>query len=105
MMLPSTGKLVRDRIPQVIEDSGGVAQWSILERSLWRLALNEKLKEEVGEYLGAESEESQLEELADIFEVVRGLVAERGLSMGNLISVADAKRIERGGFEKGIWLT
>jgi len=67
--------------------------------------LNEKLKEEVGEYLGAESEESQLEELADIFEVVRGLVAERGLSMSNLISVADAKKIERGGFEKGIWLT
>jgi predicted house-cleaning noncanonical NTP pyrophosphatase (MazG superfamily) len=98
------GKLVRDRIPQVIEASGGVAKWSVLERTLWRDALNEKLKEEVGEYLDAVSDDSQLEELADILEVVRGLVAERGLSMNDLLLAADTKRTERGGFEQGIWL-
>jgi predicted house-cleaning noncanonical NTP pyrophosphatase (MazG superfamily) len=105
MVLPSKGKLVRDRIPQVIEASGGIPQWLILERNLWRPALNEKLKEEVAEYLGAVSEDSRLEELADVLEVVRGLLAETGLSLGDLLSVADAKRTERGGFEQGVWLT
>lgn len=67
--------------------------------------MNEKLKEEVAEYLGAESDDSRLEELADVLEVIRGLLAEAGLSLSDLLSVANAKRTERGGFEQGVWLT
>lgn len=103
-MLPSNGKLVRDRIPQVIEASGGVPNWFVIERELLRQALAGKLTEEVGEYLGAASEESRLEELADILEVIRGLLAEMNLSMEDLLAVADKKRAERGGFEQGVWL-
>jgi len=69
-----------------------------------RLALDGKLTEEVGEYLDATSEESRLEELADVLEVIRGLLAEMNLSLDDLLVVADQKCAERGGFKQGVWL-
>lgn len=104
MVLPGNGKLVRDRIPQVIEAAGGVPNWFVIERELLRQALDGKLTEEVGEYLDAASEVSRLEELADVLEVIRGLLAEMNLSLDDLLAVADKKCAERGGFEQGVWL-
>lgn len=97
------GKLVRDRIPTIIEASGRVPKVRRLEPSELVSALIMKLEEEAQEFLAANHNE-QAEELADILEVVRALADQCGLDMSDLERIADTKRAERGGFKLGLWL-
>lgn len=62
-------KLVRDRIPEIIEQSGKKAVTRIAGDGEYRQYLREKLQEEVGEFM----ENGNPEELADILEVVFAL--------------------------------
>lgn len=62
--------------------------------------LEKKLLEEVNEYL----EDKNLEELADVMEVLFGLANELGYSEEDLINKRNQKLEERGGFKKGIVL-
>ena len=104
MVLPATGKLVRDRIPEIIRKSGGNPATEIISHVDLRDALCRKLSEEVDEYFGAGTSESRLEELADIVEVIRGILHEMDLGWDVLMDVAEKKRTERGGFNEGVWL-
>ena len=63
-------KLVRDKIPEIIKGNGEVAVCRTLENDEYIKELNTKLKEEVFEYL----EDNNVEELADIVEVVYGIL-------------------------------
>ncbi|WP_433892702.1 nucleoside triphosphate pyrophosphohydrolase [Streptomyces sp. CA-111067] len=102
-MAPESGKLVRDRIPQIIRASG-------LEPSVYRAGsaeysrrLRAKLVEEVDEVLAADSE-SLLDELADVFEVLCALASEAGVDEAGLWAAAAAKAEKRGGFsERWVW--
>ena len=67
-------KLVRDKIPKIIEDSGKSATIRILSDSEYVNALETKLDEEVGEY----HRDKSVEELADILEVIYALAATCG---------------------------
>ena len=62
-------KLVRDRIPEIIKANGQTACFSVLDKTQLQAALKKKLCEEVGEYLDS----ADLEELADILEVIDAL--------------------------------
>ena len=62
--------------------------------------LEAKLNEEVSEYVEAKN----LEELADVMEVLFALANTLGYSEKDLINKRNAKKNERGGFEKGIFL-
>ena len=64
-------KLVRDKIPQIIEEKGGKAEIRILSDEEYRTFLEAKLDEEVAEY----HRDQCAEELADILEVVYALAA------------------------------
>ena len=60
------GKLVRDKIPALIEKSGERPNIRILDAEEYRYHLEKKLDEEVAEY----HKDKNIEELADILEVV-----------------------------------
>ncbi len=93
-------KLVRDKIPQIIEATGKTCTCSILSEQEYLSLLDAKLNEEVAEY----QESGALEELADIMEVIRAIAAARGSSIGEVEAIREAKREERGGFERRILL-
>ena len=95
------GKLVRDKIPDIIMNDGKVPTTIILiDDSEYNSALIEKLYEEVQEFNEARS----AEELADILEVVYALGNFLGCTEFDLNTIRIKKRIERGGFEKKVFL-
>jgi len=92
-------KLVRDRIPEIIEQGGAKPIIRRLTGDDLINALDNKLTEEHEEY----AESRSIEELADIAEVVFALARARGSSDEEFISTVEKKRAERGGFEEGIF--
>lgn len=97
-------KLVRDKIPERIKTKGGQPVTRILSESEYLAELKKKFIEELDEYLAAKTPEAQLEEMADIFEVITALNQVEGRSLDSVIAAQLKKREERGGFEKQIFL-
>lgn len=93
-------KLVRDRIPEIIESKGGKAEYRFLSDEEYRHFLEVKLDEEAGEY----HRDKTIEELADVLEVVYALAAAHGCSKEDLEQIYQKKHEARGGFEKRILL-
>jgi predicted house-cleaning noncanonical NTP pyrophosphatase (MazG superfamily) len=91
------GKLVRDRIPQIIREGGAEPVTYTADSEEYRGRLRDKLGEEVAEFLAADGE-SAPEELADVLEVVRALAADLGVDADRLDKIREAKASERGGF-------
>lgn len=95
-------KLVRDKIPTIMDADGAPYVARHLEGNELRAALFAKLVEEKEEAEAARGEE--LPELADIFEVLRATAAHHGYTMADVETAADDKRDERGGFDLGLWV-
>lgn len=93
-------KLVRDKIPEIIEAGGGKAEIRILTDEEYAVYLEAKLDEETGEY----HRDKTPEELADILEVVYALATAQGVSKGELEKIYQKKHDARGGFEQKILL-
>lgn len=93
-------KLVRDKIPQIIEDQGNRCEIRVADCNEQYNLLEAKLQEEVKEFLDAKN----LEELADIMEVLFGLANSLGYSESDLIKKREEKKEERGAFREGIVL-
>ena len=93
------GKLVRDKIPKIIKDSGKTPITRILDDEEYLVELDKKLNEEIAEY----QESKSLEEMADVIEVLFAICEARGHSVDELMKVRDAKREKRGGFERKIF--
>jgi len=93
-------KLVRDLIPQIIEKSGKKFNTHIAEKDEYKRLLEEKLQEEVNEYL----EENNIEELADVLEVLVGLAQSLGYTEEELFERRLQKKEQRGGFEDKVVL-
>ena len=98
--MPRYDKLVRDRIPEIIESSGRPCRTHTVEGDELYAYLDRKLDEEVSEFRS----DRNLEELADIMEVLFALAANLGHTEEELISLRDRKRDDRGGFSKGVIL-
>ncbi len=93
-------KLVRDRIPQIIESSGMACTTEILSGAPYLRMLDAKLDEELAEY----HKDQNIEELADLLEVIRAVTIARGYTLEDLERVRAEKAAKRGGFEKRILL-
>lgn len=93
-------KLVRDRIPEIIQGSGRTCVTRILSEEEYITALELKLSEEVAEL----QSDKNLEEMADVLEVLRALCDARGYSFEELEALRVKKANERGGFMKKIYL-
>ena len=96
-------KLVRDRIPVILEARGVTVVTRVLEPDEFGHALREKLLEEAEEAATATNDDLPLE-LADCLEVLRALAEEIGVTWASVERAATAKREERGGFAKRLWL-
>ena len=93
-------KLVRDRIPEIIEASGKTCLTATLSDEAYLHMLDLKLCEELAEY----QESKSMEELADLIEVIAATAKARGYSWDQLMRTRNQKRDKRGGFEKKILL-
>ncbi len=103
-MKKAYNKLVRDRIPEIIEAKGEKAVFTVLgEKEYWEMLLR-KDEEELREVAEAESLEERRAELADKLEVLRAMAKYWGFSLQDIINAADQKATERGGFDKRIFL-
>ena len=93
-------KLVRDCIPEIIEASGKSCTTDVLSQEDYLCMLDAKLDEELAEY----HKDQNLEELADLLEVIRAATVARGYTLEELEQVRAEKAAKRGGFEKRILL-
>lgn len=100
MMKKSYQKLVRDRIPEIIESSGRICVTEILSDEDYLKMLDAKLDEELAEYHA----DQNIEELADLMEVIRACAVARGYSVEELEQARAEKAAKRGGFERKILL-
>ena len=93
-------KLVRDNIPFICEKNGQTPKTKVLDDKKYASALNKKLKEEVREYLLS----NDIEELADIVEVVEALAENQGSSFKEIMEIKQNKQNKNGAFKNRIYL-
>ena len=93
-------KLVRDKIPEIIEKSGKQCEIEILSDEKYLEMIDKKLSEELLEY----HKDKNLEELADLLEVIYAATKARGYSNEDLEKARAEKAEKRGGFDKKILL-
>jgi predicted house-cleaning noncanonical NTP pyrophosphatase (MazG superfamily) len=96
-------KLVRDRIPEIIQSEGQRPVTRVLDDRSYRRALLAKLIEEAEEASQATAD-ALPGELADVLEVLRALTLVAGMSWPQLLALTNDKRGQRGGFERRIFL-
>jgi len=99
-MTTTYNKLVRDKIPQIIAAQGKTATTEILEDETYAHALDQKLQEELDEYL----QSGTAEELADMMEVMLAILAHKDISEDAFSALRLEKRASRGGFAERIFL-
>lgn len=96
-------KLVRDRVPEALTEKGIVFEASVLSDEAFGRVLLDKLLEEVREVADAAPDE-QLQELADVQEVLDELARFYGLTPEQVRTAQARKREARGGFERRVLL-
>ena len=96
-------KLVRDRIPEIIESNGDVCETRILNDEEFQIELKKKMVEEANEVLNS-SKEKLSDELADVLEIIGSLADFNELSMKEIEEVRKNKKEKRGGFDNKIFL-
>jgi predicted house-cleaning noncanonical NTP pyrophosphatase (MazG superfamily) len=97
-------KLIRDRIPEIMDRAGVAYEVDTLDEAAYLAALRTKLVEEAQEAAEAEDEAELVKELGDVLEVVAALTAAAGLDADEIEAVRARRREERGGFERRIRL-
>ncbi len=93
-------KLVRDKIPEIISNNGENPKTRILDNIEYKKELDRKLLEEVNEYL----KDDNIEELADIEEVLLAILSYKDTSIEEFEKIRKEKEDKRGAFKKKIFL-
>ena len=96
-------KLVRDKIPKIIEERNGIPYTRILNDEEYRIELERKLLEECQEVIEA-PKETRKEELADVLEVLNALAELENSTLEKIIKIAKEKEEKRGAFKEKIYL-
>ncbi|MCM3225656.1 nucleoside triphosphate pyrophosphohydrolase [Terribacillus saccharophilus] len=102
--MPTYNKLVRDRIPTIIQQAGKAPKTRVLDEDRYVEELKLKLLEEANEILKAEEHNEVVEEAADLLEVLHALLEAKGIALKDIELVRQQKREERGGFEDRVFL-
>lgn len=97
-------KLVRDKIPNIIENDNEVPIIRILTDEEYKIELYKKLEEECHEVITSTSNEETIKELADVLEVIKSISELNGEKLDTVINKANIKREKKGGFEQKIYL-
>lgn len=102
--MPVYNKLVRDRIPEIIENDGKKCSTKILDEKSYLSELRKKVHEELQEYEEASSDIEAVEELADILELIHALAKTHNATMEEVEKIRAEKAVKRGGFNDKIFL-
>jgi predicted house-cleaning noncanonical NTP pyrophosphatase (MazG superfamily) len=102
--MPTYNKLVRDKIPQIIESKGKKFSAKILNDEDYIKYLKEKAYEELDEYCASETDGEAVEELADLLDVIWALANQHGSSIGEVEAVRKDKFKKRGAFQEKVFL-
>ena len=97
-------KLVRDKIPKIIEDNGEYALTEILNDKSFENAIDNKLLEEVKEVINAKTKEDIKEELADLLEVILKKAEINNIKFSEMEDARIQKKNKKGGFDNKIFL-
>lgn len=100
MSIIKYNKLVRDRIPEIIEASGKTCKTTVLDDAEYLRMLDAKLDEELAEY----HKDQNIEELADLLEVIYAAAIARGYTVEELERVREQKAENRGAFKERLFL-
>jgi predicted house-cleaning noncanonical NTP pyrophosphatase (MazG superfamily) len=102
--MPIYNKLVRDRIPEIIESTGKKFSTRILNNEEYITELKNKSFEELQEYVQTTNNDDAIEELADLLEIIHALAGFHGSSIDKVEEVRKVKAEKRGGFKEKIFL-
>lgn len=93
-------KLVRDKIPEIIKKNNEKPITRILNDEEYLKELNIKIQEELKEYL----ESGDVEELADLEEVLRAILDAKNITYEEFEEIRNKKVQKRGAFKEKIYL-
>ncbi len=102
--MPIYNKLVRDNIPAIIKKSDKTFTTRLLNNEEYITEINNKLGEELTEYLESTTTADALEELADLLELIHAAATYHGATFEELEKVRVEKAEKRGGFNERIFL-
>ncbi len=97
------GKLVRDKIPEIIKQDGKEPIVRLLNNEEYLLELKRKLLEESAEFVKATDLTSMKEELADVLEVIQATIVAIGFDLQEIQRIQLSKQKDRGGFKEQIY--
>lgn len=103
-MVKIYNKLVRDKIPEIIENDGEKPITRILDDEEYKKELKNKLVEESQEAVLAEGSDELMKEIVDIFEVIEAVEKAFGIGREDVLKMKEERKQKRGGFEKKIFL-
>ena len=93
-------KLVRDKIPEIIMKTGKNVIFEKLEGEDYKKHLDNKLGEELQEYIDSDS----IDELADLVEVIYAILKYKGTEITDFERIREKKAEERGALDERILL-
>ncbi|MFV8829540.1 phosphoribosyl-ATP pyrophosphohydrolase [Alkalihalobacterium sp. APHAB7] len=102
--MPIYNKLVRDKIPAIIQAAGKGYRSKQLDEVEYIKELKIKLTEEIAEYEEAQTDGQALEELADVLEIMHSLASVHGAKFDEVEAIRKKKAEERGGFQERVFL-
>lgn len=102
--MPTYNKLVRDRIPAIIQQAGKLPKTTVLDQDRYVEELKVKLLEEANEISKAEEHNEVVEEAADLLEVLHAFLDAKDISLEDIERARREKKEERGGFKERYFL-
>ena len=96
-------KLVRDRIPEIIESKGDLYKAKVLNIRKYRKLLRKKLVEEAKELENVRKTDL-IKELADVLQVLKSIAEFEKVPFKKIEDKRKQRERERGGFRKRIFL-
>lgn len=96
-------KLIRDKIPEIIEANGDQCEVRVMGEEEFERELKRKLAEEASE-LKDTPREDLVNEMADVLELLKAIANFYGIDFEQVEKEQIEKRKKRGGFEKRLFL-
>ena len=96
-------KLIRDRIPEIIEADGKRCRVEVMDDADYVRSLRAKITEEAAEVAEAAGEDV-VAEIADLLEVIEAFRASCGVTEDEVEAIRLKRREERGGFQRRLRL-
>lgn len=97
-------KLIRDRIPEIIEKDEGICKIKKLNKKEFKIELQKKVLEEAKELANVKDKKELLNEIVDVSEILDWLLKELKITKTQLKSLQTKKNKERGSFKKQLFL-